>query len=111
MRRTRSRHAGRSAVSGQTTPNRNGLVVGLDTSPPAAWISDNYTLDCEQPLKSSQSGEDGGEDDGAAVGEGVTDAPMDVKRSVGLCQGSWTVPRVVDHAVVAAVMCWSMSAS
>src|SRR5579872_4048286 len=27
MRRTRSRHVGRSVVSGATTPNRNGLVM------------------------------------------------------------------------------------
>jgi hypothetical protein len=47
------------------------LVVGLDTSPPVAWVSDDYPLDCEEPLKSSQPGEDAGEDDGAAVGEGV----------------------------------------
>src|ERR1051325_1807403 len=33
MRRTRSRQARRSVVSGQTTPNRNGLVTDLDTSP------------------------------------------------------------------------------
>src|SRR3954452_4174298 len=38
MRRTWSRHAGRSPLSGQTTPNRNGLVVGLVTSPPVVRI-------------------------------------------------------------------------
>src|SRR5215216_5659051 len=27
MRRTRSRHVGRSVLSGATTPNRNGLVI------------------------------------------------------------------------------------
>src|SRR4029450_13992212 len=31
MRRTRSRQARRSVMSGQTTPNRNGLVTDLDT--------------------------------------------------------------------------------
>jgi len=35
MRRTRSRQARRSVVSGQTTPNRNGLVTDVDTSPPS----------------------------------------------------------------------------
>src|SRR5919108_6024965 len=47
MRRTRSRHARTSVVSGQTTPNRNGLVTDLDTSPPRlpkqALIADSAT--------------------------------------------------------------------
>src|SRR5690242_13265226 len=50
MRRTWSRHAGRSPVSGQTAPNRNGLVVGSVTSPPGSGF---WRLDSRRSVKSS----------------------------------------------------------
>jgi hypothetical protein len=62
------------------------LVVALGTSPPVAWVSDDYTLDCEEPLESSQTGEDDGEDGGVGVGEGVLRISFLIGRLLGLHQ-------------------------
>src|SRR3954453_16725920 len=54
MRRTRSRHVGRSVLSGATTPNRNGLVIGWNARTTAmsgpvtryAWAGDFLPTPC-----------------------------------------------------------------
>ena len=51
MRRTRSRHVGRSVLSGATTPNRNGLVIAWN---PRTWAMASLSHAMSRPVTRCQ---------------------------------------------------------